>query len=141
MNVLPATVSQAESLSALDHSVPFSAHWSAEDWAAELAQPAAKIWYAQVDGQAVGFIALRGVMDRYELLNLAVGCKFQRQGIATALIRHAFSALGSVRVSLEVSKNNLPAQLFYRKEGFENLGVRKRFYSDGSDALILGIKL
>ena len=141
MNILPATVSQAESLSALDRSVPFSAHWSTEDWKSELAQPMAKIWYAQVDGQVVGFIALRGVIDRYELLNLAVGGNWQRQGIATALLSHAFSALGSVRVSLEVSKNNLPAQLFYRKEGFENLGVRKQFYTDGSDALIMGIKL
>ncbi len=138
MNILPATAAQADVLAALDSAVPFSAHWSATGWQEELAQAAARIWYADVSGQLAGFVALRGAAGQYELLNIAVAQTQQRQGIATALLRHALAALGPVQITLEVSTGNRAAQALYRKMGFVVLGTRKQFYDDGSDALIMG---
>ena len=138
MNITPATATQAAILAALDNRVAFSAHWSVSNWQDELAQAAAKIWCAQMDGQIVGFVALRGAAGQWELLNLAVAPDQQRQGIATALLRQALCALGTVQVTLEVSTANSAAQALYRKMGFVVLGVRKQFYTDGSDALIMG---
>ncbi len=138
MNIFPATSAQAEILAALDNSVPFSAHWSVQNWQDELAQPAARIWYAQQDGLLVGFIALRGAADQWELLNLAVAPAQQHQGIATALLRCALNALGAVQITLEVSTANQAAQALYQKAGFVVLGVRKQFYKDGDDALLMG---
>lgn len=138
MNILPATAAQAEILATLDNCVAFSAHWSVQNWQAELAQPAARIWCAQQDGQLVGFIAVRGAAGQWEILNLAVAPAQQRQGIATALLRHALDTLGTAHITLEVSTANPAAQALYRKMGFVVLGVRPKFYPDGSDALIMG---
>ena len=138
MNITPATAPQAAVLAALDNSVAFSAHWSVANWQAELAQPAARIWCAQDGGQLVGFIALRGVAGQWELLNVAVAADHQRQGIATALMQHALAALHNEPITLEVSTANQAAQTLYQKAGFVVLGVRKQFYQDGSDALIMG---
>lgn len=138
MNILSATAAQAEVLAGLDNCVPFSAHWNVQNWQDELAQPAARIWCAQQDGQLTGFIALRGAAGQWELLNLAVAPAQQRQGIGTALLCHALDALGAVQITLEVSTANQAAQALYQKAGFVVLGVRKQFYKDGTDALIMG---
>lgn len=138
MNITLATAAEAEILAALDNSVPFSAHWSVENWQSELAQPAARIWCAQEGGQVVGFIALRGVAGQWELLNVAVAADHQRQGIATALLRHALAFIATAHITLEVSTANQAAQALYQKAGFVVLGVRKQFYKDATDALIMG---
>ena len=38
--------------------------------------------------------------------------------------------------NLEVSKLNSKAILLYKKLGFKENGVRKKYYSDGSDAIL-----
>ena len=138
MNITLATAAQADILTTLDRSVPFSAHWSVEDWQAELAQPTARIWCAQEDGQIIGFVVLRGACGQWELLNIAVEAGHQRQGIATSLLRHVLATLGTEQITLEVSAVNLAARALYQKVGFVELGVRKQFYKDGTDALIMG---
>ena len=138
MNILAATFPQADVLAALDHSVPFSAHWSVEDWQAEFSQPAARIWCAQEGDKLIGFIVLRGVAGQWELLNIAVAASYQHQGVATKLMRYALDAFTDAHITLEVSSANLAAQALYRKVGFVIFGIRKKFYKDGTDALIMG---
>ena len=41
-------------------------------------------------------------------------------------------------LTLEVRQSNIAAQGLYRKYGFEEIGVRKRYYSDNNeDAVIM----
>jgi len=138
MKISPAMATQADVLAALDRSVPFSAHWSLQNWQAELALSAARIWCALEDEKLVGFVALRGVAGQWELLNIAVSESCQRQGIATALLHHVLTCLNHEPITLEVSASNQAAQALYKKTGFVVLGVRKEFYKDGADALIMG---
>ena len=140
MKIFSATANEGEILTALDHSRPFSAHWTLAGWQAQLAQPAGRVWCAKQEGKIVGFVALRGAYEQYELLNLAVAAGYTRLGVASALIDHAFSVLagqGVQQISLEVSTANQPAQGLYLKKGFRIIGVRKKFYEDGSDGLIM----
>ena len=144
MKIVPATLADSVTLCALDHSRVFSAHWSVEGWQAELAQPTSRVWCAQEEGKIVGFVALRGVCEQYELLNLAVAQAYSRRGIARALVRTALdelAACGAEQISLEVSSRNAPAQGLYRSMGFTAVGVRRQFYPDGADALIMEQKL
>ena len=41
------------------------------------------------------------------------------------------------KIFLEVRKSNIPAINAYKKAGFNQISVRKKYYSDGEDALIL----
>jgi len=138
MNIVPATATQADLLAALDDSVAFSANWSAPNWHEELSRSATRIWCAQEGEKLIGFIVLCGAAGQWEVLNLAVSAAYQRQGIATALMRHALAAVNHAQVTLEVSTANQAAQALYNKMGFVILGVRKKFYKDGTDALIMG---
>ena len=144
MNIFPATIEDSEVLSVLDRSRPFSAHWTRLNWQEELAQACSRVWCAEKDGEIVGFIALRGAAGQYEILNVAVAADQSRLGIASALVKYALVCLakqGTAQITLEVSASNQPAQGLYRKMGFNVVGVRKHFYKDGSDGLIMEKKL
>ncbi|MBR2082755.1 MAG: ribosomal protein S18-alanine N-acetyltransferase [Elusimicrobiaceae bacterium] len=141
MKIIAAVPACAQVLAQLDEKRPFSAHWSVQAWQGELAQTAAHIWCAKDRGKLVGFIAVRGAAGQYELLNLAVAESQSRRGIGFSLVQRALQELqqtGAERITLEVSTANLPAQALYQKAGFSVWGIRKHFYADGSDALIMG---
>ena len=144
MNIRLALPSEGKLFFEIDRAQTFSAHWSEGAWQAELAQPAARVWGAFVGERLVGFICVRGAAGQYEITNLAVELGHTRQGIGRALLTYAtdqLKALGAGQVTLEVSTANKPAQALYQSGTFTMLGVRKKFYPDGSDALILGKRL
>ena len=65
---------------------------------------------------------------------------FRRRGIARELVGRVASDarnLGARTASLEVRASNEGAQGFYRTLGFEGVGERPRYYSDGEAALIM----
>lgn len=144
MNIFQATADHSQMLAFLDNTRPFSAHWTLMDWQEELAQVTSCVWCAEENGEIIGFIALRGAAGQYEILNLAVAASHARLGIGRRLIRQACMFLtqrGAQQISLEVSAANLPAQGLYLNTGFKRVGVRKQFYADGSDGLIMEKKL
>lgn len=75
----------------------------------------------------------RGVGEA-EILNLAVAPTYRRQGVASQLLR-ALLPLADVWF-LEVRASNEAAQRLYLAQGFQPMGRRKRYYSDGEDALL-----
>lgn len=82
--------------------------------------------------------------DEAEILTLAVEKDARGQGLGRALVVALLERLrgqGARRVSLEVRSRNAPAIALYRSLGFENEGVRPKYYRDGEDALVLGAAL
>jgi ribosomal-protein-alanine N-acetyltransferase len=53
----------------------------------------------------------------------------------------AVAERGAACLFLEVSEVNAPARALYARAGAEEVGRRRRYYSDGSDALVLRITL
>ena len=144
MNIRLALATESIILFNLDQAQTFSAHWSEMDWQTELANPSARVWCALTNGRLVGFVCARGAAGQYEVTNLAVEPGHTRQGIGRALLTHAVQELqtmGAAQITLEVSTANEPARALYQSGQFVTLGVRKKFYKDGSDALILGKRL
>lgn len=144
MNIRLALATESIILFNLDRSQTFSAHWSEMDWQTELAHPSARVWCALANEKLVGFICTRGAAGQYEITNLAVAPGHTRQGIGRALLSHALEelkALDAGQVTLEVSTANEPARALYQSGQFVTLGMRKKFYKDGTDALILGKQL
>ena len=64
-----------------------------------------------------------------------------REGIASALLARVLqegASLGARRATLEVRRSNEPARLLYERFGFSIAGVRRAYYSDPiEDVLIL----
>lgn len=78
------------------------------------------------------------------LVSIAVHPKFRRKGIATILLRETLRFLMThniLELLLEVNRKNTEAIAFYSRLGFEKTGMLKKYYSDGSDAVRMRLKL
>jgi ribosomal-protein-alanine N-acetyltransferase len=89
---------------------------------------------------AGGMILARVAADEAEILTLAVIPGQRRHGIGRALLRAATrraEAMGAASMFLEVAVTNVAARALYATQGFAEAGIRRRYYADGTDALIL----
>jgi ribosomal-protein-alanine N-acetyltransferase len=85
----------------------------------------------------VGFWTMAG---EAHISTIGVRPAYRRQGLGELLLISAIElaqVLDSTIVTLEVRASNLPAQTLYEKYGFTRVGVRKGYYSDREDALIM----
>ena len=143
MNVIirKMLLEDVERVIAIDR-VSFSLPWPERSFRFELTDnPASRCWVAEVDGQLVGMIVVWLIVDEIHVATIATHPDFRRQGIAKKLLSHALRHLsteGAQSSFLEVRASNLAAQEMYRKFGYEESGVRRRYYKDnGEDALLM----
>jgi ribosomal-protein-alanine N-acetyltransferase len=110
------------------------------DLEAERARPWALIWVARTNPAGVpsAFLLAWAVADELHLIHIATHPGERRKGAAAALMRtlvaHAVEHRSRL-VLLEVRRTNRPAIRLYRSLGFSAIGVRRRYYSDGEDAI------
>ena len=136
----PLSAAHAEAVAALEAHAMGSDAWSAHLVEDELAHKDRTWWVAESDGAVVGYAGGMVVDGDVQILKIAVDEGYRRRGIARELLeRVAADArnLGASSCSLEVRASNEGAQAFYKKMGFENVGVRPRYYSDREDAVIM----
>jgi ribosomal-protein-alanine N-acetyltransferase len=122
-------------------------NWNAAQVAEELERERATVLVdEQSNGQLSGWIVTwRVPPDELHLLELAVSPDYRRQGIATSLLLAALSEQhrgeDTKLVLLEVRASNEAAILMYEKAGFVAVGRRRKFYSDGEDAILMNCDL
>ena len=84
------------------------------------------------DANLVGFISASHALNEIDIIELGVMSEFRRQGVAFELIIHLqrYCIKQNIRrIFLEVAKNNVPAIRLYEKAGFNEIGIRKNYYS------------
>jgi len=90
------------------------------------------------------FINYWVVYDEIHVLNIATHPEARRRGHARRLLNHAIQT-GLTRsaslVTLEVRPSNLEATRLYAGFGFEQVGLRRRYYENGEDALVMVLDL
>ncbi len=89
----------------------------------------------------IGFAGLWLMVDEAHITTIAMHPDYRRLGLGeymlVSLIDIAYS-IGAKWVTLEVRVSNHSAQNLYRKYGFREAGLRRRYYSDNQeDALIM----
>lgn len=95
---------------------------------------------ARDGNEIVGYGGVMFVVDDAHVTNIAVAARRQRQGIASRLLAElAWDAIdhGCVALTLEVRVSNTAAQALYREFGFVPAGVRKRYYENVEDAIVM----
>ncbi len=88
----------------------------------------------------VGYGGLLFAVGDAHVTNIAVAAGRQRQGIATRLLAElAWAAIdhGCDALTLEVRVSNVGAQALYREFGFIPAGIRKKYYENVEDAMVM----
>lgn len=114
--------------------------WGAEAFGAQLGLPGA---LGFIDPEGAVLLA-RVLCPEAEVLTLAVVRQARRRGLGIALVSLAMreaAAAGAKRIVLEVGVSNAPARALYEKVGFCRVGLRRGYYADRSDALLLAADL
>lgn len=115
--------------------------WSINVFRGELARSDKRVYLvARVGGEIVGYAGLMLVDGEGHITNLAVTGRCRRRGIGELLVLRLVEMAMLRRIhwlTLEVRESNRSAQSLYEKFGFKSIGVRKGYYSDGENALIM----
>ena len=92
------------------------------------------------DDKLIGALSYSVSVDDADIESVVVIPEYRKSGVAKALVSLAIvklELLGKQKVFLEVRKSNIPAISLYEKFEFNKISVRKRYYSDGEDAIIM----
>lgn len=105
--------------------------------------------YSRVDlllsqGELAGYICYWLAAGEMHILNVATAPDFRRKGVARRLLEHVFTqarAINADSACLEVRAGNLAAIALYREFGFNDDCIRRGYYGDGEDALLMSCAL
>ena len=91
------------------------------------------------DNKVLGFLIIEETVDESSIILLFVDKDNRKRKIGSYLLDYFISGLkvSKKRILLEVSSNNTPAINLYKKFGFTTINNRKKYYKDGSDALVM----
>ena len=90
------------------------------------------------DDVVIGYIGRYYFFQEAEVLNYVVDKSYQRQGYGQKLFDKMVEDMKDVKkITLEVRASNIKGINFYTKNGFKQVGVRKKYYKNGEDALLL----
>ena len=106
----------------------------------EFALPHGWRFIAKSGDVLLGYIFGVIIADEAEIRKLAVAANYRRQGIAGILITAALRYLADHKAAtcfLEVRQNNRAALNLYRQFGFQQIGIRKSYYTSPSDNAII----
>ncbi len=92
------------------------------------------------NGDVIGYIFPRLLLDEGHILNVAVKPAFCGKGVGRLLVERVLSdcrGKGAAFVSLEVRFSNNAAISLYRRLGFVETGRRRHYYENSEDAILM----
>ena len=101
---------------------------------------------AEDDDEIAGFLIVhaRRNTNTATMITLDIRSQFQRRGFAAQLLEESEKILVEEAIStydLQVDVENSKAIAFYKKHGFENVRLLRKYYSNGHDAYLMVKKL
>jgi len=102
--------------------------------------PYTRCFVYEEDKKVVGFIVFSIIYEKAEIIDLAIEDGFQRKNIGSELLSAVIKECALKKcenLTLEVRTSNQSAIAFYKKHGFREISMRKSYYHDGEDALVM----
>lgn len=93
-----------------------------------------------IDNEQKGYLEYSVIYDRMEIDDIFVKDDCRLQGIGTKLMAHLISIaieMKLVNITLEVRRSNEIAIRLYKKFGFREVALRKGYYEDFEDAILM----
>jgi len=121
--------------------ISFTLPWPERSFRFEVSEnTASRCYVADADKRIIGAVVSWLLVDELHIATLATHPDFRRQGIAQSLLIHVLRLAGqegAVSSFLEVRAGNLAAQAMYQKFGYQQVGLRRRYYKDNDEDAIL----
>ena len=118
----------------------YSNPWTFNDLKKEVQNSFSKNFLIKKSNKIIGYIFTHIVIDQMQINNFCVSEEFRRCGYAKHLMKNTIAYIKSVdikHVYLDVRENNVAAIKLYSSSGFKIDSIRKNYYSDGENAILM----
>ena len=118
----------------------FDDFWNYNVFKSELENENSKYIVAIINNEIVGFAGIWIAIDEAHITNIVTKKPYRNQGIGKILLDNLIilsESLNLNSITLEVRESNIPAIKLYEKFDFKNLGIRKNYYENSENAIIM----
>ena len=118
--------------------------WNKKQWANELKKEGINVIGLLQENLVVAICVFHVVIDEAQINYFVVNQNFRKKGFGSYLMSYLIKRCENLKINklfLEVSHNNEPAKNFYTRFDFSTVGIRQKYYKDGSNALLKEKKL
>ena len=99
---------------------------------------------AKLKEEVVGFVGILTIIDEVNIMNIVVRKNSRNLGIGSFLLENVIDFSKQKKASLitlEVNETNLPAINLYKKYNFKQVGLRKKYYNNTDNAILMSLEL
>lgn len=118
----------------------FDEFWTPNILKSELENEISKYIVAKENGEIFGFAGIIILPDDVEITNIVTKKSERKKGIGKLLLDKLIKIAKETKrdnISLEVNEKNSAAISLYKKAGFEEVGIRKKYYNGIDNAIIM----
>lgn len=122
----------------------FDDFWNINILESELNNPNSKYIFAKHNNKIVGIAGIWESVDDIHITNIIVHKSFRKKGIGSLLLSNLIqmSMIENISsITLEVNYKNTEAIKLYEKYYFKKVGIRKKYYNNTDDAIIMTLYL
>lgn len=122
----------------------FDDFWNYNILKSELENNNSQYIVAKIGKKIVGFAGIIDTLDQMEITNIVVRKDMRHKGIGNTLLNELIKISiknNKNNIFLEVNSNNLFAIKLYEKNGFKKVGLRKNYYNNTDDAILMNLKI
>lgn len=118
----------------------FDDFWNYNVFKSELENENSKYVVARLNNEIIGFGGIWFSVDDIHITNIVVKKTYRNQKVGSLILNVLIDMCKNHvqnSITLEVNSNNIPAQKLYQKFGFKIAGIRKKYYNNTEDAIIM----
>lgn len=123
----------------------FDEFWNYEALNDELKSPFSKFIVARnLDNSIVGYAGIKVVLDEADLMNIVTRKNMRGLGVASSMLEYIISYCRQneiKKINLEVNSSNSIAINLYKKYNFKEVGLRKKYYNNTYDAILMNLSI
>lgn len=118
----------------------FDDFWNYNVFKNELENGNSHYLVAKLNNVIVGFAGIIPIIDEADVSNIVVHKDYRNQKVGSYLLKKLIDLATSLdlkTINLEVRESNIPAIKLYEKFGFEVCGLRKKYYENTENAILM----
>ena len=143
INIKKLTLEDIEKVSST-FSTQFDEFWSISTLKSDFEENSSTYIAAKIDNNIVGLAGVKIILEQADIMNIVVKKDFRRLNIGSMLLENLIlisKNAGCKKIMLEVNEKNFPAIHLYKKYGFKQISIRKKYYNNQENAIIMELSL
>lgn len=115
----------------------FDKFWSIDILKEDFKNENSKYIVAREGNEVLGFAGIKIILDNADIMNIAVRTNMRNLGIGSLLLQRLIKLTSCSTMTLEVNENNIFAIRLYEKYDFKRIALRKKYYNNMDNAVIM----